>query len=254
MRCNVLILGGTTEGRRLSELLAGDDRYRVLLSYAGRTEHLQVPRVPHRVGGFGGATGLAAFLREGAFAALVDATHPFAARISANAVEAAARAQVPLLRIARPAWRERAGDRWQLVASMREAARALGSTPRRVLLTIGRLEVDAFSLAPQHDYLIRTIDPFTPALPRARVSCARGPFRLDDELALLERERIEVIVSKNAGTDATYAKIEAARALAIPVIMVERPTLPPAPETAHVDGALPWLAGIHGDVLRRRGA
>lgn len=244
MQLHVLILGGTTEGRLLGERLAHDERHRVLLSYAGRTERIRPPPVPHRVGGFGGAEGLAAFLRQSGFDALIDATHPFAARISANAVVAARSAGIPLLRVARPKLEEaRSGFRW--VASMEEAARALGPLARRVFLTVGRLEVGAFGVAPHHDYLIRAVDDFDPGLPRARVLCARGPFRLEEEQALLVRERIELLVSKDAGSEATSAKLVAARALNVPVIMVRRPVLPAAHEVERLEDVLTWLAALY---------
>jgi precorrin-6A/cobalt-precorrin-6A reductase len=248
MGLHVLILGGTSAARVLAEALAHDRRHRVLLSFAGRTTSLMRPDLPHRVGGFGGVTGLTAFLRAGAYDAVIDATHAFAAQISRHALEAARAAQVPLLRLTGPAWQRVAGDDWVEVHDMDAAARALGTAPRRVLLTVGRLELDAFVAAPQHDYLIRAVDAFTPpaALGRARLLCARGPFALDDERALLRAERIECLVSKNAGTPSTYAKLVAARELGVAVVMVQRPSLPEATEvTTHAD-ALSWLAGIHG--------
>lgn len=253
MKLSVLILGGTTEGRLLAERLAGDPRFRALLSFAGRTENIVRPHVPHRVGGFGGVSGLASFLRDERFDALIDATHPFAARMSEHAVHAAAEADVPLLRLARPAWRPVDGDRWTKVSSFPEAADALGAAPRKVFLTVGRLEIAAFHRAPQHDYLVRAVDAFDPGLPRARVLTARGPFALEDELALFAREHIDVIVSKNAGTRATYAKLEAARAREVPVIMVERPTLAKAREVETIDAVEAWLSARHTTSASRRG-
>ncbi|HEX4355257.1 MAG TPA: cobalt-precorrin-6A reductase, partial [Polyangiales bacterium] len=228
MAFKLLILAGTYEGRVLGERLASDPRFDVLLSYAGATATLRAPNVPHRVGGFGGIDGLANYLRIEAMDAVVDATHAFAAQMSSNAVAACARTGTPLIRLERAAWRAQANDRWIDVSDMRTAAAALGPKRRRVFLSIGKTEVSAFALAPQHDYLIRAIDHFEPGLPCARVIAARGPFEYSEEIALLERERIELIVSKNAGTSATYAKIEAARALGLPVVMVARPALPPA--------------------------
>jgi precorrin-6A/cobalt-precorrin-6A reductase len=248
MSLKILILGGTAEGRRLAERLARDARFELLLSFAGRTASLVAPGVPHRVGGFGGAAGLAAFLRQGGFRALLDLTHPFAARISANAVLAAHEADVPLLRLSRPAWHARPGDRWIDAPDMSAAARALGSAARRVFLSIGRLELAAFCAAPQHHYLVRAIDAFTlpDPLAHARLLLARGPFDLAAERALLERERIELLVSKNSGTDATYAKIEAARALGLPVVMVRRPPLPACDEVSTLAAAQAWLERLQG--------
>jgi precorrin-6A/cobalt-precorrin-6A reductase len=248
MGLHVLILGGTSVARLLAEALCAEGQHRVLLSFAGRTESLVHPDVPHRVGGFGGAAGLADFLRVGQYDALIDATHAFAAQISHNAYAAAQAAQLPLLRVVGPAWQRAAGDVWIDVENMAGAAQALGREPRRVLLTVGRLEVAAFAAAPQHDYLIRAVDAFEPpaALSHARVLAARGPFSLADERALLERERIELVVSKNAGTPSTYAKLEAARALAVPVVMVQRPVLPPdVVQVAEQGDARRWLQQLH---------
>lgn len=225
----------------LAERLASDERFAALLSFAGRTASLHVPAAAHRIGGFGGVAGLSDFLRAGTFDAMIDATHPFAAQMSANAVHAAQALGVPLLRVERPAWQQLAGDRWQEVDDMQAAASALGPTPRRVFLTIGRLEIDAFRSAVQHHYLVRAVDPFELPLPAARLISARGPFDVAAERELLQREAIEVIVSKNAGTAATYAKIEAARALALPVVMVRRPQLPAADTVSTVDEAQLWL-------------
>jgi len=245
---NVLILGGTSEGRRLAELLALDERererYACVVSYAGRTRDLRLPSTPYRIGGFGGVSGLASYLQERRIDALVDVTHPFAAQISANAVRAAELTGTPLLRLARLAWRQVSGDRWHEVGDMSAAAAALGATPRRVFLSVGRLEIAAFRAAPQHDYLIRAVDAFEPELPRARVLAARGPFELTAERALLEREGSELIVSKNSGTAATYAKIEAARQLRLPVVMVQPPVLSPAPEARSLDEIRAWLEAL----------
>jgi precorrin-6A/cobalt-precorrin-6A reductase len=249
----VLVLGGTTEGRLLAERLAADARCAPLLSFAGRTARLPALAVPHRTGGFGGPSGLAAFLRAHRIAALVDATHPFASRMTANAVEAAAQVGVPLLRIERPPWRRRPGDNWIEVATMDEAARALGTAPRRVFLTIGRQEVDAFLAAPQHRYLVRAVDDFPLRLPHGRVIAARGPFALTDERRLLVEHGIEILVSKNSGTDATYAKIDAARERNLPVVMVQRPPTVAAATVATVEAALAWIARFHDASPSRRG-
>jgi precorrin-6A/cobalt-precorrin-6A reductase len=256
MSFRVLILGGTSEARLLAEALARDPRFTILLSFAGRTESLVRPDVPHRVGGFGGAQGLSAFLRGGGYRVLIDATHAFAAQISQNAACAAQATGLPFLRLVRAPWRPVAGDLWREVPDMQAAARALGESARRVFLSIGRLEVDTFCAAPQHDYLLRAVEPFAPpaGLFRARVIAARGPFALAEERALFERERIECLVSKNAGTPSTYAKIEAARALGLPVVMVRRPALPPPPveqeEVATHEAALAWLTRVHDESLR----
>ncbi|MEY4512007.1 MAG: hypothetical protein RLZZ450_4129 [Pseudomonadota bacterium] len=249
MTFSVLILGGTNEGRLLAKQLASDARYQTLLSYAGRTASLHTPDTPFRVGGFGGAEGLALFLREHTFDAVVDTTHPFAARISANAVAATERTGTPLIRLTRPSWHALPGDYWTEVATMEAAADALGPRARRVFLTVGRQEIAAFLRAPQHDYLVRAVDPFDTGLPRARVLAARGPFTLEAERKLLRDERIELLVSKNSGTELTYAKLLAARELGIPVAMVQRPHVPAARESASLADVLAWLHTLHGPSL-----
>jgi precorrin-6A/cobalt-precorrin-6A reductase len=251
MALKLLILGGTSVGRRLAERLQHDARFAALLSFAGRTSSLHTPSLPHRVGGFGGVAGLVAFLQREGFTALIDATHPFAAQMSHHAARAAEQSGLALLRIEPKAWSEQASDRWTRVPDMEAAARALGDAPMRVFLTVGRLEVHAFARAAQHYYLVRAIDPFEPGLPRARVITARGPFLQVDEEALLRREAIDLIVSKNAGTPATYAKIEAARALSLPVIMVDRPRVPDVRQVEDIEEALAWLEQLHGSLNQR---
>src|SRR5712691_8288786 len=184
----ILILGGTLEARRLAERLRGRADLAVTLSLAGRTAAPAAQAVPVRVGGFGGAEGLAAYLRAEHIAALIDATHPYAATISANAARAAAVAGVRLLALRRPPWQSIAGDRWIEVADGREAVRALGIAPRRVFLALGRKELAPFGAAPQHHYLVRSVDPVDPSLPvpHAIYICARGPFAEDAERDLLK--------------------------------------------------------------------
>jgi precorrin-6A/cobalt-precorrin-6A reductase len=253
MAFRVVILGGTSDGRQLAEELASDPRYAVVLSFAGRTRSLQLPCAPYRVGGFGGVAGLVDYLRHQGCQALIDATHPFAAQMSLHAALAAERTGTPLLRVECPAWRRSAADHWLEVADMSEAVAALGQPPQRVFSSVGRLEVEAFAAAPQHHYLIRAVDEFLPELPNCRVLAARGPFQVEAERALFERERVQVIVSKNAGTPATYAKLQAARLLGLPVIMIARPVLAPAFTVESCERALAWLHELHGAPSRRRG-
>ncbi len=247
----VLILGGTTEASAIAAALAHDARVQPVLSLAGRTRAPVLPAIPARRGGFGGVDGLVAYLREHGIAALIDATHPFAAQISRNAVAAAAMASVPLLTVLRPPWTPGPGDRWTDAADLTAAAQMLGCEPRRVFLTVGQQELAPFAMAPQHRYLIRSVEPPDPALlpPTARTVTARGPFREDEERRLLQQERIEVLVTKNSGGAATAPKLAAARALGLPVVMVARPPAPlgpTAPEAkravcADAAGALAWL-------------
>ncbi|MFK0687434.1 cobalt-precorrin-6A reductase [Mesorhizobium sp. IMUNJ 23033] len=237
MTHRILILGGTSEARQLAGKLAARADLSVTLSLAGRTESPVAQGVPVRTGGFGGEHGLAAYLKEAGTDLLIDATHPYAARISANAAQAARRADVPIMALRRPGWEPVEGDRWTLVDEVAGAVEALGQAPRRVFLALGRQEVGAFEATPQHRYLIRSVDPVEPrpAVPDATYLLARGPFREADERALLVEHGIDVIVSKNSGGEATYGKIAAARALGIEVIMVRRPALPDVPSAETVE-------------------
>jgi precorrin-6A/cobalt-precorrin-6A reductase len=242
-RLKLLILGGTSEASALARALAGDHRFEPVLSLAGRTRAPAVPPIPYRVGGFGGAEGLAAALIAQNFDLMIDATHPFAQVMKRNAAEAAERTGVRLLAILRPAWRPQVGDRWTHVADMTAAVAELGDMPKRVLLTIGQKELAPFRTAPQHYYVVRSVDPpDSDSLPPiAEVISARGPFAEADERRLLRDRGIEVIVTKNSGGRATEAKLAAARALAIPVVMVDRPAVPDVEAVETAEAALDWL-------------
>lgn len=233
----ILILGGTAEARQIATALAPRGDCGVTLSLAGRTGNPVGQGVPVRVGGFGGAEGLVRYLKENDITLLVDATHPYAARISINAAEAARLTGVSILALRRPGWERVEGDRWSEVADVPAAVAALGERPRRVFLALGRQEVGAFEAAPQHRYLVRSVDPVEPplAVPDGEYILGRGPFETADELALLEKHGIDAVVSKNSGGAATYGKLAAARALGIEVVMVRRPRLPavPSAETVH---------------------
>ena len=188
-------------------------------------------------------TGLAAYLVNERIDVLIDATHPYANVISANAAEAAGKTAVPLVALRRPPWAAVAGDRWSEVSDVREAVSTLGQAPRRVFVTLGRNELAPFNDAPQHHYLIRSVDPVDPplSLPHVSYVTGRGPFREADDRALMTAHRIEVVIAKNSGGAATYGKIAAARTLGIGVIMVRRPPVPAAPAVETVDAALAWL-------------
>lgn len=231
MSHRVLILGGTTEARQLASQLATKPDVELTLSLAGRTENPIAQQVPTRIGGFGGAEGLSAYLKDTKADLVIDATHPYAARISANAAKAAQLAGVPILALRRPGWERREGDRWTEVDDAAAAAAALGLPARRVFLALGRQEVGAFEAAAQHRYLLRSVDPVEPPLgvPHVDYLLARGPFREADEHRLLVEHRIDVVVCKNSGGEATYGKIAAARALGIEVVMIRRPMLPTVP-------------------------
>jgi precorrin-6A/cobalt-precorrin-6A reductase len=239
----ILILGGTAEARALAGALAGRERLAVTLSLAGRTAQPLPQAVPVRIGGFGGAKGLGNYLREERIDTLIDATHPYAAAISANAASAAEAACVKLLALRRPPWTREHGDIWIEVATIEDAVEALGKAPRRVFLALGRKEIEPFAAAPQHAYLVRSVDPVDPPLgvPYAIYVTARGPFTEREDHALLERHRIETIVAKNSGGDATYGKIRAARTLRLPVIMLKRPALPEVASVETVEEVLAFI-------------
>lgn len=201
-----------------------------------------------RVGGFGGAEGLAAYLQANNVDFLVDATHPYAATISANAALAATHTSTPILALRRPPWQPVDGDFWINVAGSEGAVRALGRAPRRVFLAVGRQELGPFCSAPQHHYFIRSVDPVDPPLdvPFASYILARGPFTETADQALLASHAINAIVAKNSGGAATYSKIAAARSLGIPVFMFERPPVPDCPAVATVAEAVAWLYQVAG--------
>ena len=223
--------------------LAGRHNLDITLSLAGRTALPASQPVPVRVGGFGGAAGLADHLVRERIDALIDATHPYASGISANAIVAARKIGAPFVALRRAPWIAIAGDHWTAVGDVREAVGAIGQTPRRVLVTLGRNELAPFVAAPQHHYLIRSVDPVDPplTLPHAGYITARGPFAEADERELLRQHAIDVVVAKNSGGAATYGKIAAARALGIGIIMLRRPVEPEAPAVETVDEAIAWL-------------
>ncbi|HEX2653788.1 MAG TPA: cobalt-precorrin-6A reductase [Xanthobacteraceae bacterium] len=239
----ILILGGTAEARELSNRLAIRGDVAVTLSLAGRTVAPAPHNVPLRIGGFGGAAGLAAYVREEGIDILIDATHPYAAMISANAAHAVSNLPTTLLALRRAPWTRVAGDRWTEVEGVAQAVQALGAAPRRVFLTLGRKEIAPFEAAPQHHYLVRSVDPIEPplAVPYANYILGRGPFIEADDHALMARDNVDVVVAKNSGGSATYGKIAAARALGIDVILLRRPPLPAVPNVESVDDAVSWI-------------
>lgn len=227
MSPHVLILGGTTEARELAAALAGRPGVRVTTSLAGRVARPGAIAGEVRVGGFGGAEGLADWLRAEHVDALVDATHPFARAITAHAARAAAVTGVPSLVLRRPGWHPGPRDRWHPVDSLAEAAESLPGLGRRVFLTTGRMELAAFAHLTALHFVVRSVEPpEAPMPPHTEVILARGPFTVADESALLHDHRIDVLVTKDSGGAATAAKLTAARELALPVVVVRRPPLP----------------------------
>lgn len=242
MATRLIILGGTTEARHLAARIAGLPGYQATLSLAGRTSAPLPQALPVRIGGFGGAEGLAAYLRDERIDALVVATHPYAARIARNAEAAALVAGIPAVVLARPSWQPGEGDDWRRFPDLASLVAAIGPKPRRVLVTIGRQEAQAFGAAPQHHYLFRSIEPIEPRLPGADYLEERGPFTLEGEIALLRGHAIELVATKDSGGEATRAKLDAARALRIPVLMVDRPAPTGLPAVATIDAVLDFLA------------
>lgn len=239
---HVLLLGGTTEASALARLLAAQG-IATTLSYAGRTDNPRAQPVPVRVGGFGGVAGLARYLRDHRVTDLVDATHPFAAMMSANAVEAARFAGVAHVALTRPAWQPAPGDRWTRIADMDAAVAALAGPSRRVMLALGRMHVEAFAAQPQHHYLLRFVDApdSPPTLPHHSLIVDRGPFTVSGDSALMQAHTIDLVVCKNAGGTGAEAKLIAARALGLPVLMIDRPAIPGRTELFRPEDVLVWL-------------
>ncbi|MGW0209121.1 cobalt-precorrin-6A reductase [Streptomyces sp. NPDC003233] len=243
MPAHVLILGGTTEARRLAADLAARPGIRVTTSLAGRVARPGAVAGEVRIGGFGGAQGLADWLRTQHVDALVDATHPFAEAITANAAHAAAATGVPLVVLRRPGWRPGPGDRWYDVPSLAGAAEALPGLGRRVFLSTGRLGLAVFAHLTDLHFVVRSVDPPEPPMPPdTELVIARGPFTVADETELLRARRIEVLVTKDSGGEATAAKLTAARELGLPVVVVRRPPLPQGvTAVSDVAGVREWL-------------
>ncbi|MBK5963672.1 cobalt-precorrin-6A reductase [Thiocystis minor] len=244
-KTKILILGGTTEGYALADALTTRADLRVINSLAGRTDHPRLPAGETRIGGFGGAAGLADYLREQGIRAVIDATHPFAAGMGWNAAEGCRVAAVPLLRLERPAWSAVPGDRWESVADWAGAvATLIGGGSRRVLLAVGRQELAPFAGLDAIWFLIRAVTPPDPLppFPAGELLLARGPFDLGGERALLDDQAIDTIVCKNSGGEATAAKLTAARERGIRVIIRERPARPALPTATTVAEAIAWLS------------
>lgn len=214
-------------------------------SYAGRTEAPMGQPIHMRVGGFGGVEGLRAYLRAEEVSHVIDATHPFAAQMSTHAVAACKAEGVPLMALERAPWVPGDGDRWTRVLDIAAAVSALDGPPRRVFLAIGRQHLDAFAAQPQHEYLLRLVDIPTAPLPltQARLVVARGPFDLAGDTALLREHGTEIVVAKNAGGKGAVAKIAAARALGLQVVMIDRPAIPPRPVVHGAAAVMAWLNG-----------
>jgi len=237
-----LILGGTGDANRLADTVARLG-WNAIYSFAGRTEAPVTQSLPTRSGGFGGASGLAAYIRQQNITHVVDATHPFAVRMSRNAVAACAETGTALIALERAPWTKIAGDVWIEVPDEAAAAVALPDQRARVFLAIGRQHLAAFSAKPQHAYILRFVDASDGALPLpdASVVVSRGPFTLAGDLALMRSRGIEWIVARNSGGSGARAKIDAARELGLPVVMIARPDLPERPRAERIEDVLAFL-------------
>ena len=244
----LLILGGTGEAAALAHAVLArfGDRIEATTALAGRTRQPGPIAGQVRIGGFGGAAGLAGYLADQAIDRLIDATHPFAAEISRAARLACDQAQVPRLLLLRPVWRRHPLDRWIEVDSVEAASQIVGRVGRRALLTVGGGEVAAFAPATQVRFVVRMIDPPRAPLPLRfhEIVLGRGPFGLTEERHLLQRNAIDVLVCKASGGAATEAKLVAARELSLPVIMVRRPPAERGLSVDTVEAAIDWLAGL----------
>jgi precorrin-6A/cobalt-precorrin-6A reductase len=236
----ILVLGGTAEARELAAALDGAG-VPVVSSLAGRVSRPRLPAGAVRIGGFGGPDALARWLLEHGVVAVVDATHPFAERISASASSACASARVPLLRLQRPGWHARSADRWHWVADLEAAAAAIPTLGERVLLTTGRQGLAAFAGISEAWFLVRCVEPpDSPLPPRHRLLLDRGPYTLEGERALIDEHRIELVVTKDSGGAHTAAKLDAARERELPVIVVRRPPQIDVETVPSVADALAW--------------
>jgi len=241
----VLILGGTGDAVKLAAKLATIPQIEVISSLAGRTKKPVALVGQVRIGGFGGAEGLANYLQQNSINILIDATHPCAGQITHNGAIASHIASIPHLMLVRPQWERVTGDEWIEVESVEAAAKAIPESANRIFITSGRQQLEPFlqrsQVYPDTWYLMRSIDPPDIKLPNSKMLLDRGPFSLEQERQLLRDYQIQAIVSKNSGGDATYAKIIAARELAIPIMMVQRPARPEGEKVTSIEEAIAWL-------------
>jgi precorrin-6A/cobalt-precorrin-6A reductase len=241
----VLILGGTAEASEIATHLAVRTDVTVISSLAGRVSRPRLPAGMVRVGGLGGVSGLISYLVAENIRVVIDATHPYASKISGNAELACNTLRLPLIALERPPWEPNEHDCWCAVQDEQTAASMVNDKRNRVFLSIGRQELGVFSRCEDAWFLVRAIDAPSETLPaNSKLILKRGPFHLDDELRMLRSESISLIVSKNSGGTATYAKIEAARALHIPVVMIDRPRKHNVPTVSQPDDVIQKLAQL----------
>ncbi len=240
----LLLLGGTGEARELAERLSEDSRVEVVTSLAGRTRAPALPPGPVRIGGFGGEEGLARFLREGRIGAVLDATHPFARRITRTAHGVCARLGLPYLRLERPPWQPVDGDLWTVVPDLEAGLAAACREGATVFVNIGRADWPRLLARRQCRFVIRTVEPCHPPAPHVAVVAGRPPYTVEGDRQLLLRFRVDRLLVRNAGGAGAYPKLVAARELGLPVVMIERPVLDVAPSVPDVGAAQLWLDGL----------
>ena len=236
-----LILGGIADASLLAAEIAraGID---AVYSYGGRTRAPADQPLPTRIGGFGGVSGLVDYIRRERITHVIDATHPFATEMSRRAIEACATTGTPLIALERAPWMKASGDIWIEVGDVSAAVAALPEAPANVFLAIGRQHIAPFAARPQHAYTLRFVDPPEAPLPfAADVIVSRGPFTLDGELEMMRTRNIAWIVARNSGGDGARAKIDAARMLSLPVVMISRPNLPERRRVESVAEVMQWL-------------
>ncbi len=248
----VLILGGTGEARKLAAFLLTQPELTVISSLAGRTQDPLLPPGPVHTGGFGGIPGLVSFLETAEIHAVLDATHPFAQKISHHSFIATQKLGIPHIYVVRRAWSKTKADRWYEVPDHQTAAGLIPQLGQHIFLTIGRQELCHYAQVPGW-FLMRMIEPPDPnqARPKGEILLQRGPFGLEEEITLMQTHRIDLLVSKNSGGPATFSKILAARRLNCPVIMIQRPSLPNSVQVNTISQAWAWLRQelFGGDIL-----
>jgi precorrin-6A/cobalt-precorrin-6A reductase len=243
-RPRILILGGTGDACEIAKRLSECPDIVTISSLAGRLTESRIPQGLVRTGGFGGVSGLASYLASEQIHAVIDATHPFAAKISRNAESACTRVGVPLIAFARPPWAKADGDLWHEVSSVEDAAKYVTSVGGRVFLAIGRQEVNVFAGSDNVWFLLRAIEAPETVPRHSHLILQRGPFQLEDELSLLLHHGIACIVSKNSGGPATYPKIEAARTMGLPVVMISRPLKHTVATLQNIDDVLAAITNL----------
>lgn len=242
MKKNILIIGGTNEGNSLANLLKSIN-INYTISFAGRVKFIKNNSLNSRIGGFGGASKLSEWIIKNKISHVVDASHPFASVISLNVFNACISKNIPLIRLTRKSWEQTKNDKWINVNDYEEAANLLEREKKRVFLSIGRLNLNKFEICKQNFFLLRVVEELkeTPSFPNYFTLVSKGPFNLSQEIDLLNKFQINIIISKNSGGKATKAKIEAARVLNLPVIMIARPNLPNIKEVFTIEDTFKWI-------------